>query len=610
MNDEDRLAAASEQSAADDTTAAQSSKHEPSQSTRLVTLAEGRFRLGRSPEGDVFAVSKVGAPLVRMLRGSGGSLRAALAERYAAEHDAAPSSSSLASALLVLEGRALQCEPEPLALRVAEHGGAIVVDLGDESGRAVVVRPEGWEVVSPPPVLFRRTALTLPLPTPVRGGSLDELRELVHVDDDTWALVVGWLVVALLPGVPAPIMFFRGSQGAGKSSAARLLSRLVDPSAAQLRSAPRDQGEWTITASGSRVVPLDNLSRVSEWFGDALCRIVTGDGLARRALYTDAEVVVFSYKRAVVLTGISIDGVRGDLADRLLPVELERIDERERRTEAELESAFADAHPRVLGALLDLLAGVLGALPETRPERLPRLADAGRVFAALDRVLGTSAFENFCGLAGRLAHEVIEDDLVASAVVDLVDRDGGSWGGSMSDLLSALTPEKAPRAWPETVQALTGRLTRAEEALRLVGITITKTRIGKGRVRRLTIARVEGGGEPSSASSTTSASAWLSHNRRDEGADKEADVAPLAADERPDLVLPSSAPLVRPQSRSASGVARPADEADEGVPLSFTCEEEEPSRGSRAWIAAAGAGELSRWQDEQLDGATRSDGRL
>lgn len=595
MNGEDRLAAASEQLAAQDTTGSGSEAQEeqgsakPSQATRIVELAEERFRLGRDPGGDLFAVAKIGPPLVHMLRGAGTSLRAALADAYAQEYGAAPSTTALAGALLVLEGRARQAEPERLELRVAEHAGSVVLDLGDETGRAVVVRPgNGWKVVASPPVLFRRTALTAALPVPERGGSVEELRELVHVADEAWPLAVGWLLIALLPSVPAPVLFFRGAQGAGKSSAARLLSRLVDPSAAQLRSAPRDASEWVMSATGSRVVPLDNLSRIAEWLGDALCRVVTGDGLARRALYTDSDVVVFAFRRSVVLTAIAVEGVRGDLADRLLPVELERIPEEERRTEAELEAAFAAAHPRILGALLELLGEVLAVLPDTRPERLPRLADAGRLFAALDRVTGWESFEAFCGIAGRLAFEVVEDDLVASAVVDLIDERGGSWSGSTTELLARLTPEKPPKGWPETVQALTGRLTRAEEALRQVGVAIERTKIGKSRSRRLTITRTKGEPKSASASSASSATSWLSGKERDEGVGRGADEPHVQADEGSDLVLPSSAPSSAPQTGSTPAIARQADEADEGEPPLFTCEgEQEPSGPPPAWIAAA-----------------------
>jgi len=41
---------------------------------------------------------------------------------------------------------------------LARDEGAIVLDLGDASGRAVLIRPGTWEIVDRSPVLFRRTA--------------------------------------------------------------------------------------------------------------------------------------------------------------------------------------------------------------------------------------------------------------------------------------------------------------------------------------------------------------------------------------------------------------------------------------------------------------------
>jgi hypothetical protein len=41
-----------------------------------------------------------------------------------------------------------------------------------------------------------------------------------------------------------------------------------------------------------------------------------------------------------------------------------------------------------------------------------------------------------------------------------------------------------------------------------------------------------------------------------------------------------------------------SDETDEATPLFSTCEED--LRGSPEWIAVASAGELGRWQAEQL----------
>jgi hypothetical protein len=265
-----------------------------STATELVALATDRYELAMSATGEPFAVAREGhGPyLARMLRGGQASLRAELAAGYARKTGRVPASSALADALNVLEGIAMDRPPVPLALRVARHDTGLVLDLGGPSGRVVVLGPGGWEVAERSPVLFRRSKLTGILPQPQRGGRLEALRELglVNLSEQTWPLAVAWLVAALVPDIAHPIPLLvgeqgTGKQGTGKSTTARLLSRLVDPSPAELRSAPRDLEQWAVAAAGSWLVVLDNISGIPDWLSDALCRAVTGDGMVRRRLY-------------------------------------------------------------------------------------------------------------------------------------------------------------------------------------------------------------------------------------------------------------------------------------------------------------------------------------
>ena len=155
-------------------------------------------------------------------------------------------------------------------------------------------------------------------------------------------------------------------------------------------------------ASGSYVVALDNLSTISDWLSDTLCRAVTGDGDVRRQLYTDGSLVVFSFRRAIIVTGIDFGAVRGDLADRLLPIDLHLITEDRRIEERSIGLAGTRRTPP-LGALLDLVAGVAGALPSVHLETQPRMADFARILAAVDDILGTDGLARYTDRAGALA---------------------------------------------------------------------------------------------------------------------------------------------------------------------------------------------------------------
>jgi hypothetical protein len=377
--------------------------------------------------------------------------------------------------MTALAGDAMEAAPEPVHLRLAPYQDGVAIDLGTTDGQAVVVRPGSWEVVERSPVLFRRTALTGMLPVPERGGTLDELRELLNVTDASWPLIVGWLVASLLPDMPHAVLLLSGLQGSGKSCAARVLVLLIDPSAAPLRSQPRDLEQWQVAASGSWVVIIDNVSFIQIWLSDAICKAATGDGLVKRKLYTDGELAVLAFRRVIVLTTIDAGALRGDLGDRLLLVDLEPIPETARRTEQEMEAAFRQQRPRLFGALLDALAAVLVKLPDVRPERLPRMADFARVLAAADAVGVTNgAMDRFRGQQGRIAAEVIDADSFGVALVEFV-RSQGEWHGTATELLVALLPEgrdRPPRDWPQR-NGVKGRLKRLTPALRAEGVEVS-----------------------------------------------------------------------------------------------------------------------------------------
>ena len=459
-------------------------KAPPSQADLLRELAEERYRLVSGPDGRPYAVEKAGPMLAMPLRGAMG-LRVTLASAYADRTGRVPSSGALADVLAVLEGAARAAAPEPVGMRVADHDGHLVLDLGDRSGRVVQLNPDGWRVIPRSPVLFRRTQVSRPLPAPdPAGGGLAELRQILNIDDATWPLVLGWLVAALIPDIPHPVLAVFGEHGTAKSSAMRMLLQLLNPGPTTAQAPPREVRAWTVLASSSWMVGLDNVSTIPPWFSDALCRAVTGDAIIERALYTDDDVTVNTFRRVIALTSIEAGALADDLADRLLPIELQRIPETRRMEEAEIGPAYAALWPAALGDLLDLTCRVLALRPTVRLEQKPRMADFARVLAAVDVALGTKALPTYTGLAAETAEQVVEADPFAHAVRLLAER-LHTWRGTASELLDAITdPNRpTPRHWPGTPEGAGQRLTRATPSLRAIGIEVERGRHARTRER-------------------------------------------------------------------------------------------------------------------------------
>jgi len=445
------------------------------QADHLVDLANAEFWLGLSTDGEAFAVAREGPAVAIMFRGGAVGLRGMLAKRYRAMTGRTPSAGALGDALAALEGMAQDIPPEPLTLRVARQNGDVILDLGDPSGRVAVVTPAGWTIEAVSPVLFRRTALTSAMPEPIDTDAheLTELRTLLNVDDDSWPLLVGFLVAGLLADIPHPIAMWGGEQGTGKSTAARMLVELLDPSGAPLRSEPRDPEQWAIAAAGSWVVALDNVSRIAPWLSDALCKVCTGDGLVRRKLYSDSDLSVLNFRRVAMITSIEAGNLAGDLGDRLLKIDLERIPDSHRRCEAELGAEYAAIRPRLLGALLSALARTLAALPDVKLSAMPRMANFATILAALDtacpELTGGRAFELFRRQRELIAGEVVDGNPVASAVAGFMES-RLEWDGTAGELLKALSPATPPKGWPGNAKALADRLKRVRPALTAVGI--------------------------------------------------------------------------------------------------------------------------------------------
>lgn len=459
----------------------------PSQASQLVALAREKFELFMSEDGRPYGVKKDGPNTVYALRGKAG-LRSLLARMYTDAHDGSvPSQSALADAMTVLEGQAAEAEPRHLALRVARHHERIIIDLATPEGRCVSVGPDGWTREATSPVLFRRSGAMKPLPEPIRDGDgLAKLRDLLNTDEEGFHLLVAWLVASFIPDLPHPILTFRGEQGTGKSYAAKMVIGIVDPSGAPKRTAPRDIKAWATQAFNSWALCLDNVSIIPDWLSDALCRAVTGDGIVDRALYTDDDVVVLEFRRVLAMTTIDAGALAGDLAERLVTIELHTIPDAKRREEAEMDQAYADAHAAILASLFDLLANVLKVLPDVVLTERPRMADFARILAAVDQVMEWKTMDSYKASARDAVADVLDGEPFAQAVVALVD-DAGPEGLTLTTqqiLDSVATPDKLPKKWPKDSTRAGGQLKRLAPALRTIGIEVDDSQRGPAPKRQ------------------------------------------------------------------------------------------------------------------------------
>jgi hypothetical protein len=421
----------------------------PKQADILIELAQSA-ELFHSPDRTGFADLDVnGHRETWPIRSKG--FRRWLARRFYEATEGAPSSEALASALNVIEARAHFDAPErEVYVRVGGLDRRLYLDLGDETWRAVEI-------------------------------------------DTDFVLVVAWALACLRDRGPYPVIVLSGEQGSAKSTFSAILRALLDPNTAPLRALPREDRDLFIAASNGRVLAFDNVSGLPAWISDTLCRLATGGGFAVRQLYTDQDEVLFDATRPVILNGIEDIVTRPDLADRAILLTLEPIREERRRPEQELWSAFEMEHPRILGALLDAVVQGLRMLPQTRLDKLPRMADFALWATACETSLWPSGtfWTAYCGNRDEAVEGVIDADPIAAAVRGVMATKA-VWTGTASDLLGALDAVAGERVaksktWPDSPRALAGRLRRAATFLRKIGIEISFEREGRARTRMIHI---------------------------------------------------------------------------------------------------------------------------
>jgi hypothetical protein len=267
------------------------------------------------------------------------------------------------------------------------------------------------------------------------------------------------------------------------------LKKLTDPTKAGLLGTVDDSQTTAVAALNRWVLCYDNLTHLSLEQQNLLCRVSTGEGYARRTLYTDLEETCLEFRRPQILTGIDLVPTRPDLLDRCLIVRLERIPEDERLTEEELETLTLSLLPGIYGALLDLLAVALRNLPTTKPATLPRMADFYKLCIAAGIPGFQEAYTSNIETGNQAA---VEANPLTDGILALLDAHDGYWEGTSTELVRKLQElDPTNRGFQKLSASSVGKklASSLRGDLAAVGVTVKQGKGNKGQ-RYLVLSRV------------------------------------------------------------------------------------------------------------------------
>jgi hypothetical protein len=402
---------------------------------------------------------------------------------------------NILSTIAIFEGPEL-----PLHVRYARQNDTVYIDLVSDTWQQVKVTAKGWEVIEniDSPVKFIRKKGMAAMPVPKNDFDLDTLRALLNVDDDDWRLLAAWLLGAMNPDGPFPILILQGQKGSAKTTTAKLLKDLIDPSDVNIQALPKSERDLVISANNSWVLNFDNLSGVSVGLADAFCRIATGSGFRARKLFTDDDESLFNIKRPVIMNGITDISRRSDFIDRSIIINMIAIPENGRLPETTLKSYWKDCKSSIFGHLCNALSAALSNYERITVGNLPRMADFAQWVTAGETAFGweqgtfLNAYEN---ARANMTEMTIEAEPIASAVISLMENHPkDTWTGNATQLLDTLELYADNRMikskdWPRAANVLSNRLQRSSADLRAKGISIEW---GKSTYRFITIQRIGG----------------------------------------------------------------------------------------------------------------------
>ena len=421
-----------------------------------------------------------------------------LTNNFYSEFETPPSPEAFLAVLRTLEARARYGDfpSQKLDHRVGFEGdplipSKIVLDLANSSGEVLEIDSHGWRLRDNLQHSFRQSAATLalPRPSPPPGGNsaastsaLDQFAQLFCLDATGRARALAWLIGALRPAGPYPILVLHGPVNTGKTVLARALRALIDPSPALIRRLPDHAEDLIPMAFENWILAFDDAYRFSPKISEALCAVSSGDALSI-AQPDSRDALEFEIARPIILAAPHDETQPAWTPARSLSnrtVMIQRNPIKRLLPQAALWSEFESLRPAMLAALAQAAVTALHRIRHIDLPHVTRFPDAAVWAAAAAPALGVSEQAMVEAITDPAAIWIGSHPLRDALVALLASNN--AWTGDATALLNQLRLI-APRAQlPNTPKRLSQALPG------IPGFRVQQTRTPQGE-RALVISR-------------------------------------------------------------------------------------------------------------------------
>ena len=357
----------------------------------------------------------------------------------------------------------------------------LALDLGRPNPGAedlvLEIDADGWSVNNASSFYFlrHRGYRHIPAPEPAGDEALRELKAILRADDAGFHRILAWLLAAMRPKGPYPILVLQGETGSGKTRAATILRSLLDPAAVPFQCLPANPNQLLAQARQTWIQAYDHVTAMPKEISSTLCRLSAGAAFNLPAGPKESPIAV-NLARPILLT-VPTDAKgaswrpRPDLLDRTLTATLTALTAQDRRPQSEIEERFEKIRPQILGALAQAASRAMQREKEVRLTACPRNASAA--------IWAIAAFPQIQPALEERNEFALPKDPLIDKVVTLMAAQP-AWQGTATKLALDLD-------LPVAANHLSRKLKEVTEILQAQGIGIVFPRRGnKGQTIRIT----------------------------------------------------------------------------------------------------------------------------
>lgn len=221
------------------------------------------------------------------------------------------------------------------------------------------------------------TPLTKPWEEILYGDTADNITNMKR--EEALATLKVWTMFLFFRSIATsrPILALFGQPGSGKSTTFRKLYAFLYGKNRSLGAVTTPE-DFDYATSNDPLVVLDNVDSWERWLPDRLALAAATSDITKRKLYTDFDTVTLTRQSLIAVTAHSPKFGREDVTDRLLILNLKRLEHF--RAEGPIIDEVTKLRPQLYGALVHDIQQVL-AHPEPHAHDLPqiRVEDFARI---------------------------------------------------------------------------------------------------------------------------------------------------------------------------------------------------------------------------------------